>query len=79
MTVHAIPFEHLRYFVESQSGREPHVVDLDYKPEPWSKSRPACGCECYMAQNKPVCPHIIAAAQWELNRIHHENHPPTHP
>jgi len=67
MTVQRIPGED-RFFVESQSGREPHVVDLQYKENPWSKSRAACGCESNLIHDR-TCPHIVRTVQQECDRL----------
>jgi len=74
MTVHAIPFEHLRYFVESQSGREPYTVDLHYQEEPWRRPSAFCGCWRVFCGHERLCKHIEAVVNWELNRIH-QNEP----
>lgn len=68
MSVEPITGELGRFFVESQSGREPHTVDLFYQNNPWSKPKCACGCESNFIKGR-ICPHIMAAAKYELNRL----------
>jgi len=71
MTVQPIEHELGRFFVESQSGREPHVVDLQYREEPWRKPHVACGCESNFIHGR-LCPHILAAFEYFKN---HESKP----
>ena len=68
MTVQPIEHELGRFFVESQSGREPHVVDIQYRPEPWMRPQCACGCESNLIYGR-ICPHIWAAIRFELKRL----------
>lgn len=68
MTIEPIPFELGRFFAESKSGREPHVVDLAYQPNPWSKPMCACGCESNFIYGR-MCKHIEATVEFELNRL----------
>jgi hypothetical protein len=68
MSVEPIAGEQGRFFVESKSGREPHVVDLAYRLEPWMRPRCACGCESSFIYGR-VCAHIWAAVRFELERI----------
>lgn len=51
------------FLVESNSGREPHLVDMAYVGEGKRNPVPACGCESNFIHGRP-CKHIKAASEY---------------
>ncbi len=68
MNVQPIPHEQGRFFVDSASRPMQHTVDLNYKEEPWIKSRAACGCEDSHIRGH-ICKHIIRVVAFERERL----------
>lgn len=58
------------FLVESQSGREPHLVDLAYVGEGRRKPQVACGCESNFIHGR-MCPHIKAAIEFAFKLVSH--------
>ena len=68
MTVERIPGED-RFFVESQSGHQPYLVDLAYQENPWSRPKALCGCFQMFCKGEPTCKHVEAVVLVERRRL----------
>lgn len=70
MLVTPLEFELGRFLVESQSGREPYLVDLRWQEEQWNRPVPFCGCFEMMAKHKKTCKHVESCVLFEIERLH---------
>ena len=70
VSITPIPFEPLRYWVQSDSRTDVlHVVDLAWQEEPRQRCKPFCSCERCLAQHEATCKHIAACVRWEKLRL----------
>ncbi len=68
MTVTPVQHSPTWFWVSSESGKEPYLVDFDWREEPRSRPRAVCGCPDCFAKDFKVCKHIFRVADY----INHE-------
>ncbi len=62
------PHDRGTYLVSSESGREPYLVDLAWRENPWSKPVPTCGCwRCFC--HGEFCKHLRRLVEFERERL----------